>query len=364
MSRIAQEMQGSIVRVALALFFTLLMSGGSGARDIVDGLEGDAENMDVAVSNSVAEVREAIEDCLRGNFNRGIPVLEHYSGQQDVWATYVLAEFHVGGTGVEQSKEKAIELLNRNIKAGHGQSMVRLGMIKEDISPAEALQLYKQASAMDNGAAHLKLGSIFEDGLLGVTADLKLAFEFYEKAHLKKHVLGTFHTARCYDTGVGVSPNATESTRLYRQAAMAGAGHANTVMARRYFEGKGVEADPVAAVGWLVRGAQAGSSPAMVLLGQRYEIGDVLGKDLGRAGQLYSEAAKLDDPVGSYHLAMMYLNGIGTQADPVRAYVLLEGATTFPQAKIQFEKLEGELTAEQLSRARQKISEATAAKQE
>ena len=92
-------------------------------------------------------------------------------------------------------------------------------------------------------------------------------------------------------------------------------------MARRYFEGKGVEADPVAAVGWLMRGSRAGSTEAMILLGQRFEMGDLMGKDINRAGQLYSTAAKLNDPVGGYHLAMLYLNGTGTKPDPVRAYV-------------------------------------------
>ena len=246
-------------------------------------------------------------------------------------------------------------MLGRYVAEDHYPSMIRLGEIKEEQSPAEAMQLYKQASAANYSVADLKLGDIFEKGLLGTDANPKLAFEYFNKAHEGKDAMGTFHVARCYDAGVGVSSNAIESTRFFRQAAMSGAELANAVMARRYLEGKGVEADPVAAIGWLTRGTQAGSTEAMVLLGQTYETGDVIGKDIRRAGQLYSNAARLNDPVGRYHLALLYLTGTGTRPDPVRAYVLLDGAKEYPKAVEQLESLSKTLSEEQLTAAREQI---------
>ena len=56
----------------------------------------------------------------------------------------------------------------------------------------------------------------------------------------------------------------------------------------------------MSAASWLMRGAQAGSSEAMVMLGQRFENGDSVGQDLNQAGQLYSAAAKLGDPAVRY----------------------------------------------------------------
>ena len=119
-------------------------------------------------------------------------------------------------------------------------------------------------------------------------------------------------------------------------------------MAKRYFEGKGIDADPIAAVGWLTRGAQQGSTESMVVLGERYQKGDVLSKDLNQAGMLFSKAAKMGDPSGAYNLAMLYLNGEGTKADPVRAYVLLSGAKSFPKAAKALAELEQKLPKEQL----------------
>lgn len=350
--------RGNRVWIALSTLFVFQVLGVVDVLGSTSFLQSDATTRELAVNYSVVEVREAIVHCRAGKFPLGIPVLKQYAEQEDVAATYVMANLYYHGTGVENSESLAIEMLKRNIAANHLPSMIRLGEIKEKQSPAEALQLYKQAAAANHAAAHLKLGDVFEKGLHGTRANRKLAFRHYEKAHQAKSAMGTFQMARCYDEGVGVSPNALESTRLFRQAAMSGAGLANVVVARRYFEGKGVEADPVAAVGWLTRGSQAGSTEAMVLLGERFEYGEVIGKDINRAGQLYSAAANLRDPVGAYRLAMLYKNGTGTRPDPVRAYVLLHSAKAYPKAAEELEQLGKSLSEEQMAFAQKKIDQA------
>ena len=179
----------------------------------------------------------------------------------------------------------------------------------------------------------------------------------YRKLAESGDATGNFQFARCTDKGIGISPNPVEATRLYRKAAISGMAAANVEMARRYLKGQGTEQDPVAAIGWLIRGAQSGSTEAMVLLGQQYETGKFIGKDLNVAGQMYSSAAKLNDPQGKYHLALLYLNGIGTKADPVRAYVLLSGALQLTDAKKVFDQLSSQLTPEQITFAKKKIAE-------
>ena len=192
---------------------------------------------------------------------------------------------------------------------------------------------------------------------MNVKANPKLAFRYFERAMKSNVALGKFHLARCYDLGIGVSANPMLATRLFKSAAMQGLPEANMTMARRYFEGKGVEADPVAGIGWLTRGAQLGSAEAMVILGERFENGDVVMKDLNRAGQLYSSAAKINDPTGTYKLALMYLKGVGTKADPIRAYVLLNDAQALPAAKKVFDELGNRFTPEQKKIAQQKLVE-------
>lgn len=348
-----------LVRFGIVVWFASTAVGISIA-DVIDRdkIKNDQETIQLATNYSVTVVRTAISKCREGKFQDAVPVLEKFAADRDIGATYVLAKLYSDGLGVEKSRDRAIELFQNNAEGGHAPSMVELAQLKESDSPAEALQLFKMASSAGEVSAHVKLGGIMENGLLGVTPNPQLAFKYFEKAMIAESPAGVFHVARCYDDGIGVSPNAIESTRLFRRAAMAGIPVANTLMARRYFEGNGVEPDPVAAVGWLLRGAQAGSTEAMVLLGQRYENGDVIGKDLNQAGQLYSAAAKRKDPTGNLLLARMYLNGIGTKSDPIRAYVLLEDAQALPQAKQEFESLEKQLTADQLARAKKIVADA------
>ncbi len=357
MTRSSFRIGSNVSRIVLVAIVAIVCQRTAFSRDVVNFTR-DSTTNEMAANYSIIEVREAISQCRAGDFAKAVLVLEKYANKNDIGATYVLANLYLDGLGVEKSEETAIELLNKNVAGDHTPSMVKLGLIKETQSPAEAMQLYKQASASNDSMAQLRLGEIFEKGALGTRANQKQAFRYYEKAHQAKNAMGTFHVARCYDEGVGVSPNALESTRLFRQAAMSGAGLANAVVARRYFEGKGVDADPVAAIGWLTRGSQAGSTEAMVLLGERFENGDVIGKDINRAGQLYSTATKLGDPVGAYRLAMLYKNGVGTKPDPVRAYVLLHGAKAYPKAAEALKQLAETLSEEQIAFAQKKIDQA------
>lgn len=314
----------------------------------------------LAKEHSVPEVREAIQQCIAGKFDAAIPVLTKSATDNDVGAAFVLANLYVRGVGVEQSNAKAGELLSANVAAAHVPSMLLLGKLKSESAPSEALQLFKQAAATKDPLAMIRLGGIYEAGELGARANPKLAVSMFQKAQEAGHPLGDFHMARCYDSGISVSPDALLATRLYRKAGTARVVAAQLAMAKRYEEGVGVEADSIAAFGWLTWASQSGSSEAMVLLGQRYESGDSVAADLNAAGQLYSKAAQLGDPAGRYHLALLYLEGKGTNPDPVRAYVLLEGAQTLTKAKEAFEALAKQLTPEQIELAKQKIAEGKA----
>ena len=317
----------------------------------------DPEIVRLAAEHESEAVRTAVDQCLAGNYEAAFPVLTKYSEGGDKGATYVLAKLYLDGLGIAKSPDKAISLFQSNIDRDHAPSLTALATMKESNATAEALQLYKQAAALDDARALAMLGSIYESGRLGMRANPKLAYKYYEKLQQAGNPLGYFHLGRCFDAGIGVSPDALKSTQMFLKAALAGVTQAQVVMARRYYDGQGLEMDPVAALGWLTLAAQSGSSEAMVLLGQRYEAGDVFAQDLNTAGKLYSGAAKQGDLTGRYYLALMYLNGKGTRPDPVRAYVLLEAAQALPKAKVAFDQLSQQLTPEQIADARKKIAD-------
>ncbi|MEM9411825.1 MAG: tetratricopeptide repeat protein [Planctomycetota bacterium] len=320
-------------------------------------LNSDSSLLKMIKEHSEEELRSAIKNCLNGQYKLTIPVISRFEKAGDLDARYVMAQLHRLGAGLEQSDKIATSLLESAANNDHGPSLVALANLNFSNAPAKALRQYESAAQNGETNAMIKMGDIAENGQLGMRRNFKRAFHYYWTASQQGNFAGDFHVARCYEKGIGVSPNSVDATRYYRKAALGGVRAANAILGRRYLEGLGVEVDPVAATGWFTRGAKLGSTEAMVLLGQEYESGKHMVKDLNQAGQLYSAAAKKNDPAGNYRLALLYLNGIGTQSDPVRAYVLLAKAQAIPAAQEAFEKLEKQLSQKQIEFAKKKIAE-------
>ncbi|EPY52680.1 chitin synthase regulatory factor Chr3 [Schizosaccharomyces cryophilus OY26] len=63
------------------------------------------------------------------------------------------------------------------------------------------------------------IGQFYSQGVLGFQRDVQKAFELYSLSSKKGHPLGTYRTAVCLQTGIGVKPDARKSVLLYRKAA-------------------------------------------------------------------------------------------------------------------------------------------------
>jgi TPR repeat protein len=89
-----------------------------------------------------------------------------------------------------------------------------------------------------------------------------------------------------------------------------------------YLGGHGVPADLGLARLWLEKAAARGMADAALNLGDLYFDGRLAAKDEALALKWYETAARLDDETGLHNAAVMYREGQGTPADPVRAYGL------------------------------------------
>ncbi|MEM9478525.1 MAG: tetratricopeptide repeat protein [Verrucomicrobiota bacterium] len=308
-------------------------------------------------THEIAEIREAINRCLKGDYEPAIPVLQRHAEGGEVASTFVLGKLYADGEGVPRSPDRAARLLRANTARTHTPSMIALGELLEKTDPDEALQLYRQAASLNDPIGLYKLGEVYERGRLGESPNEKMAFDYFEKLAALGDAEGEARVAQYYDEGKGVTADPVKATRIYRKAALRGHLPSMVTLSRRYFGGSGLDADPVAAVGWLTRASQLGSTEAQVLLGLRYEIGDATFKDLNEAGKLYSRAAAAGNPEGDYHLGRLYRDGLGTEADPVRAYVLFSMAQADARAQDALMKLERKLSASQLLAAKTKLEE-------
>ncbi len=86
-------------------------------------------------------------------------------------------------------------------------------------------------------------------------------------------------------------------------------------LGRNYEAGRGVAKDPVAAVRWFRRAAEAGYRPAMVSLAAACEAGRGTPADIGEAIRWYGRAAELGDPLAQTSLGVIHATGRGVPRD-------------------------------------------------
>lgn len=138
------------------------------------------------------------------------------------YAQIGLSHLYIIGQGVEQNKEKAVELASSVIDSGIVEGYLTSGSAAADENDyVTALECYNKvldgtepvflAVAMNN------IGIMYENGL-GVEQDYTMAMEWYEKsAELNNNEAMTYIGA-LYENGLGVKQNYNEAMKWYNKA--------------------------------------------------------------------------------------------------------------------------------------------------
>ncbi|MCX6866944.1 MAG: tetratricopeptide repeat protein [Verrucomicrobia bacterium] len=281
----------------------------------------------------------------------------------DVLSVLLIARFYEGQFGFPELKDTKEALANYGKAAGLGNAgaMAALGsrlLSGEEKSRDEkkGREWLKKAIVAKEYTAYLALGDYEEN----VKKDLKAALAEYERGKDAGQVDCMLRTADFYLEGKGVEKDPERGNALLRKAAEAGNPVANLRVAAQllskekpdatdlltgyghllasangnlseaqnelgllYLSGKLGIADSPGGVAWLTRAAQGGNAQAQNNLATLYErgIGGVP-KNLENAGQLYSLAANQGHGAATLALARLVNDGVGTKANPVKAWAL------------------------------------------
>ena len=278
----------------------------------------------------------------------------------DIASMLLVARFYEGQFGFPELKDskEAIAAYAKAAGLGDAGAMAALGSrylsgdekIRDEKKGREWL---KKAIAAKEYSAYLALGDYEEN----VKKDLKAALNEYERGKDAGQVDCILRTADFYMQGKGVEKDAVRGLALLDKAAEAGNALANfrlavqslsgekpdllvgykhlvaaananmpeaqNELALLYLSGKLAVADTPAGVAWLTRAAQGGSAQAQNNLGTLYERGAAgLQQNVENAGQLYSLAANQGNAPATLALARLLNEGIGTKADPAKAWAL------------------------------------------
>ena len=137
-------------------------------------------------------------------------------------------------------------------------------------------------------------------------------------------------------------------------------------VAAMYLGGLGVPPDYKLALVWSERAARQGEPRAQYLLGSMYRDGKGVQKDLARAMALFRQAADQNLHWAQYTLGLMYLLGEGVPADRLEAYHWFALASAVRDdddeqvhatAGFLLEEVSAKLTPDQISQAKQRVSE-------
>jgi len=278
----------------------------------------------------------------------------------DIPSLLLMARFYEGQFGFPELKNPKESLASYAKAAGLGDAgaMAALGSrylsgdekSRDEVKGREWL---KKAIAAKEYSAYLALGDYEEN----VKKDLKAALAEYERGKDAGQTDCILRTADFYIQGKGTEKDSARGMALLEKAAEAGspaanfrlavqslsgekpdllagykhllsAANGNLVEAQNelgllYLSGKLAVADGAAGVAWLTKAAQGGYAQAQNNLGTLYERGAAgVTQNMENAGQLYMLAANQGNGPATLALARLLNEGIGTKADPVKAWAL------------------------------------------
>ncbi|MFZ4762546.1 MAG: tetratricopeptide repeat protein [Alphaproteobacteria bacterium] len=172
-------------------------------------------------------------------------LLEKAVTKSDPTASVYLAEMLFRGEGTAADPNKAFALLEKI--AGQGNQLAADKLIelylKDEKTAAKALPYVKNAAAIGNSEAIMRLANMYLTGY-GTAKNFKAAFDLYQSQADKGDLDAQVTLAAMYLNGQGVKPSRSIAFQKYQEAAAAGHPHAQYMLGRMYAEGYGVKKSP------------------------------------------------------------------------------------------------------------------------
>jgi TPR repeat protein len=315
-------------------------------------------------------IKEAQEAAMKGDFETALRYLQQAAANGSAPAAHGIGDLYLAGKGVEASLPKAVDWYQQAASEGHGNAMLRLGMIYhqggEGVERDEGRARFHFQDAAEAGIPQgwSMLGQLSE--IAGLAANeaperkkhFLEAITYYEKGAEAGDVESQFLLAQMLVKEGAGEVDHPESLKWLRKSALAGNPNAMNELGTRLQKGLGTDADPVAALGWFLVAAERNHPAAMTHLGLSYANGIGVPVNHHHAGSWYDKAAKLNYAPAQFLIGQLFENGQGTEPKPVFAYVQYSRAAKagHPAAIESRDTLKPKLSEEQLKKAEEMLS--------
>lgn len=297
------------------------------------GKEAQNYNRSIKVLQSYDHLEEGIKLYSIGNYTKAAELLKKAEELGSEKASITLAKMYFSGKGVKQNPDRANSLFKK---------------IKNNvISQAhEGVAFYQNT-----------LGILYAQGLGGVEKDKDLAYTWFKKAanqayipamgnlaglylgnqeHSKvkavyekliemDSIYGYSGLAFLYQKGFGVEQDRKKAFELNLIAANKGSSDAMSMIAAIYLHGGGVVTPaPEKAMEMFRKSAELGAPDGFAGMGDLYQMGAGVPRDLGKAKEYYLKGAEYGSTVSYFRLGSMYLQGAGVTPDLEKAKYWLQ----------------------------------------
>jgi TPR repeat protein len=259
------------------------------------------------------------------------------AGQGIEEAIYRVAKCYMDGVGVEEDVEEGLKQLQALASLESPSALLLLGQfhISESYDICEPEEGFKYViRAKDAGSipALQQLGVCYIQGM-GCERDIELGFQYFSRAAEEGVAEAMMSLSICYEEGLGTSVSPLEAFEWCKRGALANYPDAMFRLAMMYFEGRGVDVDYIACREWLLKSDTAGAHEQLGIL---YLEG--LGTDASpeKAFHEFRVATDLGSWSATLQVALMYQDGIGCEKDMDQVFHWMEIAADGGLSEAQY----------------------------
>ncbi|GBC52664.1 kinase-like domain-containing protein [Rhizophagus irregularis DAOM 181602=DAOM 197198] len=293
---------------------------------------------------------------LKANYEKSFHYLQKAAGNGCEFAQFNLGKCYQLGTGVRKDTRKAFELYKKSAKQDNNSAQFQLIYCYNfgygtEINRVKAFELIKiMAEKGDNDALYL-LGIHYGYGIeitinkannwysrmlryskqvnaklvlnvfyklgYGTEVNNKIAFKLFKEAGKNGNAVAQYLLGNHYLT----NNNKAKAFECYKKSADKGYIESQLQIGNCYFEGIGTEINKTKGIEIIKELAEKGEScSSQNYLGELYELGRSINKDLKQASYWYCKATENECTIAEYNLGKCYENGNGVEKDERKAF--------------------------------------------
>lgn len=321
--------------------------------------------------------QQGLDAYQEENYETAVPLFQKAADLGHGPAQYYLAECYYHSHGVEEDLDTAFRWYKAAAEQNYPPALFQMGKryqigngVTQDES--EAFRLFELAAKQGYPPALVRIADCYLEGK-GVAENKTEAFRLFKAAAEQGNAEGQYQVGLCYAQGHGTKTDCNEAIHWYRKAAAQGHGDTSYLLGIHYLLGVTVpQSDSLASqylevaakaesifytmwddilsydlpplsgeeclrranmafllytvedhsqieFDWYKRAADFGSAEGQRKLGECYEFGMGVKKNLSRAVQLYRKAAEQGDAEGQYRLGSCYYFGSGVETNEQEA---------------------------------------------